>query len=129
MNSGDDELTLNIESGHEPVLLIVRSSSTKDPRQVSPTWPSSAISVCTDPVPRVPEVTTSTNDAPGSLLLIRITAVSGVPGAVGVYWIVNSTPSPGLMASGVPGVDSTVKSLEPISRWTLFMIRSVAPTL
>ncbi len=39
------------------------------------------------------------------------------------------TSSPGLTVSGVAGVGSTVKSVEPNRRCTLLMMRSAAPTL
>lgn len=61
--------------------------------------------------------------------MIRIVAVSLTSGAVGVKLTVKTASSPGLMLSGVAGVDSTAKSAEPNSRSTLVMTRSLAPTL
>ena len=71
-----------IESGQAPGLLIVSNSSANLPRQTSPKSPWSAIAVATLPVPRRPAAVTSTNGAVGSLLLIRMIAVSSAAAAV-----------------------------------------------
>ena len=115
---------LMIDSGQVPELLIVSSSSANEPRQTSPKLPPSAMAVAMTPVPCRPVAATSTNGAVGSLLMIRIVAVSVTPAVVGVKLTVKSTSSPGADGHGVAGVGSTVKSVEPNSRSTLVITRS-----
>jgi hypothetical protein len=80
-------------------------------------------------VPRVPVTGMSTKGAVGSLLAMRMMPVSSPMGAAGSYSMVNSIRSPGATATGVPGVETTEKLEEPISSWTLLMMRSAEPTL
>src|SRR5262245_32356154 len=103
-------------NGHTPVLLIVSSSSTKEPRQTFPKLPTLATAVVSLGVPRIPVADRTTNGALGSLLMIRMVAVSATPAALGLYATVKSTSSPGSTTNGVPGVDKTKKLAEPINR-------------
>src|SRR5579862_9415280 len=48
-NSGSDEVMLVIRSGAQPLLLMVSSSSAKEPMQASPKFPASAMAVATEP--------------------------------------------------------------------------------
>ena len=82
-----------------------------------------------DAVPPVPVASRLTTGAPGSLLTILMVAASGMPGVVGTNWMVKLMSSPPATTSGVPGLASTWKPVEPISRWTLLMTRSPEPTL
>ena len=66
----------------------------------------------------------STKGAVGSLLTIRIVAISSTPAPVGFYITVKSICSPGGTTSGVPRVGSTEKLVEPIRRYTLPMTKS-----
>ena len=70
---------LKIDSGHVPVLLIVSSSSANEPRQALPKLPLFAMAVASVAVPRMPVADRSTTGAPGSLLMMRIVAVSRMP--------------------------------------------------
>src|SRR5688572_18591504 len=115
MNSAEEEVMLDIERGQEPALLIVSFSSTKEPRQTLPILPLSAMAVTRDGVPTMPVANRSTVGAVGSLLMIRIVAISS-SSAVGLYTIVNSICAPGAMTSGVLGVERTEKLVEPIRR-------------
>src|SRR5450759_1571537 len=126
--SGDGDVMLLTSRRHVPVLLSVSASSRIDPRHTGPNSPACAIAVASPAAPRDPVANTSTTGAPGSFVMIRIVAAfrSGAP--VGVKATANSMSSPGARLSGVAGLVSTVKSVEPISRCTLEMIRSAAPT-
>ncbi len=75
---------LVMESGQVPELLMVSSSSTNEPRQTLPKLPLLAMAVTTAPVPFLPVAETSTKGAAGSLLMMRIVAVSDTPATVGV---------------------------------------------
>src|ERR1700678_1668097 len=118
-----------IRSGQVPELSMVRSSSTKEPRQTFPKLPLLAMALATAPVPAEPVADTSTKGAVGSLLMMRMVALSLAPGVDGVKLTVNVTSSPGATVIGVAGVGSPAKSVEPNSTCTSETRRSVTPTL
>ena len=122
-------MTLWTRSGQVPLLLSVSSRSTNCPKHTWPKLPLSAIAVASLVVPRRPVAERSTTGASGSLLTMRIVAVSGPAAAAGSYLTVKSRCSPAAITTGVPGVASTEKLIEPIRRCTLSMRRSLWPTL
>ena len=76
-NSGDDDEMTVTRSGHVPLLLRIRSLSTKLRRHALPKLPLSAIAVVSRGVPGSPVADRSTAGAVGSLLRMRMVAVSG----------------------------------------------------
>src|ERR1700722_3494777 len=117
---------LTIVSGQIQELLNVSSSSANDPRQTLPNAPASAIAVASRPVPLLPVAATSTNGAVGSLLAMRMMAVSLAPATEGVKLTVKAISSPGSTVTGVDGVGNTAKSLDPNRTCTLLAARSIA---
>ena len=83
-NSPEDELMAVTSSGQVPLLLIVSSSSLNEPTHTLPKSPLSAIAVTSVGVPCMPVAVRSTKGAKGSLLLIRIVAISRTPMTVGL---------------------------------------------
>src|SRR5262249_49993077 len=127
--SAEDDVTLSTDKGQEPLLLIVSSRSTNAPTHTLPKLPLSPTTVVILGVPRRPVADKSTTGASGSLLTIRIVAVSSVPAIVGLYLTVKSRCSPAAITTGVPGVARTEKPVDPIRRCTLVVTRSLLPTL
>src|ERR1035438_8899809 len=127
--SGEDDVIPNTTSGQLPLLLMVSGSSTNEPTHAAPMFPLSAMAIPRFAVPWNPVAARSTTGAAGSLLVIRMVATSKTPATVGLYTTVNSISSPAASTSGVAGVGSTVKSVDPIRRCTLSINRSAEPTL
>src|SRR5215468_8741235 len=86
-----------------PALLIASGKFLKEPRQMSPKLPASAITVVMLGLVSVPVALRSKKGAPGSLLVMRMRACWG-PAIVGAYRTVKSTSESGLMMSGVEGL-------------------------
>ena len=83
MNCASEEMMLSTRRSQVPALFKTMSRSTKLPRQTSPKYPLSGIRTLSSPVPAMAVACRSTTGAVGSLLSIRMVAVSLAPMTVG----------------------------------------------